>query len=207
VISAWLSLDLANYAYVEHAKVTGLQNLDLTGNNGANSLTGNAGNNLILGLGGNDTIYALSGNDKVFGGGGNDMLVGGAGNDTLLGGIGQDTLLGGVGKDRLFGGGGADLFIFQTKAEVGKGVNRDVISDFTHGIDKIDLSAIDANELQANKQALTFIGGAAFSHTAGELRYGPATGLLAGDTNGDGIADFQLQLIGAPTITAADLVL
>lgn len=207
VISAWLSLSLANYANVEHAQVTGLQDLDLTGNNGANRLTGNGGANLIMGLGGNDRIFAQAGNDTVFGGNGNDLLDGAAGNDTLNGGTGMDTLFGGVGKDRLIGGADADTFAFRTKAEAGNGVNRDVIVDFAVGEDKIDLSAIDANEGVTGDQAFSFIGSAAFSHTAGELRYGSAGGFLYADTNGDGIADFQLQLIGKPAIAGEDFML
>ena len=51
---------------------------------------------------------------------------------------------------------------------------------------------------------------AAFSiGVAGQLRYSVAgsTTLMEGDVNGDGIADFQLQLTGNHTFVAADLLL
>lgn len=207
VVSAWLSLALVSFPRVENAQLSGTLDLNLTGNAGKNTLTGNAGANLILGLGGDDTISALAGNDTVNGGAGNDLIEGGAGNDTLNGGTGMDTLFGGVGKDRLIGGADADVFAFRTKAEAGNGVNRDVIVDFVVGLDKIDLSAIDANEWLEGNQAFSFIGSSAFSGAAGELRYGSAAGIVYADTNGDGFADFQLHLIGKPALAESDVVL
>jgi hypothetical protein len=56
----------------------------------------------------------------------------------------------------------------------------------------IDLSAIDANTNAAGDQAFTYIAGAAFNHTAGELRF--SDHLLQGDVNGDGTADFQVRI-------------
>jgi len=56
-------------------------NLTLTGVNNIDG-TGNAVNNIITGN---------SGNNKLTGGAGNDTLIGGAGNDTLIGGAGNDT--------------------------------------------------------------------------------------------------------------------
>ena len=54
------------------------------------------------------------------------------------------------------------------------GAGRDQITDFDAGaaassVDKIDLSAIDAQTGPGN-QAFTWIGKAAFTHTKGELR-------------------------------------
>jgi hypothetical protein len=207
LITGVMSLNLSDYAFVENALLIGTLDLNLTGNAGKNTLTGNAGANLILGLGGDDTISALAGNDTVNGGAGNDLIEGGAGNDTLNGGTGMDTLFGGVGKDRLIGGADADVFAFRTKAEAGNGVNRDVIVDFVVGLDKIDLSAIDANELLEGNQAFSFIGDTAFGGMAGELRYAATSGFIYADTNGDTVADFQLQLIGKPVIAAADFEL
>jgi|GEM_PF-1089264 len=53
--------------------LTGVNNIDGTGNAANNIITGNSGNNKLTGLVGNDT------------------LIGGAGNDTLIGGLGDDT--------------------------------------------------------------------------------------------------------------------
>jgi hypothetical protein len=87
--------------------------------------------------------------------------------------------------------------------------------DFTHNVDKLDLSSIDANSFSAGDQAFSFLGSAAFSGTgaasAGQLRAfqaNAATNLwqVEGDINGDGIADFVLQLFVASgqSITVAD---
>ena len=43
------------------------------------------------------------------------------------------------------GGAGADDFDFNNVAEIGRGATRDVIRDFVHLVDDIDLSTIDAN--------------------------------------------------------------
>jgi hypothetical protein len=54
--------------------------------------------------------------------------------------------------------------------EESNSVERDGIQDFSAG-DLIDLSRIDANTLLDGDQAFEFIGNAAFSKTAGELRF------------------------------------
>ncbi|WP_298374647.1 M10 family metallopeptidase C-terminal domain-containing protein [Azospirillum sp.] len=84
------------------------------------------------------SLFGAAGNDSLTGGLGNDSLFGGAGMDTLIGGNGNDTLRGGEGKDQLTGGAGADVFLYNNYKEI----NDDVITDFQHGVDKIDLSAI-----------------------------------------------------------------
>lgn len=175
------------------------------GNSAANTLLGNNGHDNLQGLGGNDVLRGLQGNDTLNGGAGDDRLEGGLGQDSLVGGDGNDTLVGGVGKDRLTGGAGADVFTFLSQAEAGNGTTRDVIADFVSGTDRIDLTAIDANGLLAGDQVFAYIGLAGFSRQAGELCY-TASGLLAGDVNGDGVADFQIQLMGAPALLGADFL-
>ena len=51
-----------------------------------------------------------------------------------------------------------------------------------------------------------FLGAELFTGTAGELRYN-ANGILMGDVDGDGNADFHIELKGVPTVAAADLLL
>jgi hypothetical protein len=83
---------------------------------------------------------------------------------------------------------------------------RDVIRDFLIGSDVMDLRAIDADKTAAGDQAFTFIGDAAFSHHAGELRAtfaGNGT-LVSGDMDGDGRADFQIGLDDPLTLQASD---
>jgi len=71
--------------------------------------------------------------------------------------------------------------------------------------DKINLSAIDANTLVAGDQAFVYIADAIFSGQAGQLRL--ADGILAGDTNGDRLNDFELGLTGVTTLTANNFLL
>jgi len=72
-----------------------------------------------------------------------DTLNGGQGNDILIGNGGNDTLTGGAGSDILIGGAGNDTFVFKSITDSPPGAgNFDVITDFTHNADHIDLSAI-----------------------------------------------------------------
>ena len=95
---------------------------------------------------GRDILEGDDGNDTLTGGPGNDILTGDNGSDTLNGGAGSDILVGGLGKDMLTGGFGPDSFVYALASDSPPGVvNRDVITDFATGFDKIDLSAIDAD--------------------------------------------------------------
>jgi Ca2+-binding RTX toxin-like protein len=92
----------------------------------------------------------LTGNDTLTGNAGDDSFVGGLGDDaisdTLIGGAGVDTLTGGRGRDVMTGGAARDLFDFNIAADTGRTAStRDVIRDFTHLTDDIDVSTIDAN--------------------------------------------------------------
>ena len=57
VSSSLISLNLASYANVERATLSGSLALNLTGNAGANVLSGNAASNVLTGLGGADVFY------------------------------------------------------------------------------------------------------------------------------------------------------
>lgn len=76
---------------VENLTLVGVNAVNGTGNDAANSVTGNAADNILSGLGGNDVIDAGAGNDTLFGGLGDDRLIGGTGADQMLGGDGNDT--------------------------------------------------------------------------------------------------------------------
>ena len=79
--------------------------------------------------------------------------------------------------------------------------------DFNRGAgDKINLAAIDAVAGGADN-AFSFIGAAAFSGVAGQLRAYSQSGnfFVAGDVDGNGVADFTIQT--NLLIIAADLVL
>ena len=140
---------------------------------------------------GNDVVHGYGGNDSLYGYGGDDQLAGDAGDDVIWGGLGADTSWGGSGKDR---------FVYKSPAEA----QGDVIRDFTHGDDRLDLSAMDANGLAAGNQAFKFIGGKAFSRHAGELRF--AGHAVSGDVDGDGVADFSIST-NLNKLAAADCIL
>lgn len=199
---------------------TGADRLD--GGDGTDDLRGGAGADTLLGGGGSDTLVGGEGSDSLDGGSGTDILSGGLGNDSLSGGTGADRLsgggnadrlTGGAGRDVLTGGTGADRFIFAARSDfAGKTASSaDRIIDFSQTQnDRIDLAAIDANSLTAgSNEAFTWIGSAAFSRHAGELRFTQTatTSMILGDSNGDGAADFALVLAKVVPLVAADFIL
>ena len=154
--------------------------------------------------------------DTIAGGSGDDLISGLAGRDNLNGGDGSDLLIGGRGLDVMTGGGGADVFEFDFRFESGLILGtRDVITDFEHLVDKIDLHNIDANLLKAGDQAFNLSSQTVFHHITGELLAiwvnlaGTASDrtVVAGDSNGDGLTDFAIQLKGLVTLSAADFIL
>ena len=115
---------------------------------GNDTIQGGAGNDEFRGGDGNDRILGRLGNDKIFGGAGFDTLDGGAGNDTLYGNTGFDRLEGGSGDDLLRGGTYEDRFVFDT------GHGNDEISDFTVGIDRLQLSSALVGGLSSAAEVL-----------------------------------------------------
>jgi serralysin len=108
----------------------------------------------------------------------------------MHGGAGNDTLIGGLGKDVLFGDAGSDTFDFNTKAESAVGAKQDIIADFVHDQDHINLRDIDANSRTQPNDNFKFLGAKAFSKHAGELHYVKKAGFLMveGDSDGNGTA-------------------
>ena len=86
----------------------------------------------------------------------------------------------------------------------------DAILDFSAlDGDRIDLAAVDASRRADGDQAFDWIGDAAFSRQAGELRaevQGDFT-VIEGDRDGDGRADFAIRLDGRHTLAADDFLL
>jgi len=160
-------------------------------------------------LSGIGQLDAAAGNDAVTGSIGADLILGGAGADTLRGGNSADTLVGGAGRDVLNGGVGPDVFRFDDHAELGLGVNADLIEDFLLGSDIIDLAGVDAGASAAGNQVFAFIGTAAFTNVAGQLRYLHSGGqtIVQGDRTGDGVADFEIALTGTLVLTGVDFAL
>ncbi len=153
---------------------------------------------LILGNDNNNTLRGTSGSDILIGMGGKDVLNGGAGADILIGGAGQDTLTGGA---------GADAFVFTAIGDSTTSAP-DLITDFTHGQDKIDLSSIDANTALAGHQAFHF--GATPGHTGDIVtHYDAAHNRTVIDlyVNADATRDSEIWLSGNHALTASDFLL
>jgi len=156
------------------------------------------------------SVYGGAANDTFAGGPANDAFVGGAGDDTMYGLGGKDWLEGGLGADTMRGGLGNDLYVYQSAAE-STAAKTDHILDFEYVSDHIDLTRIDANTGAAGDQAFSFIGDAAFSHSAGELRayQSGASWFVQGDVDGDGNADLVIQVdtVSGHAIIASDFLL
>ena len=186
-VEAWISWTLGTN--LEVLRLQGSANLNGSGGAAPESLVGNIGHN---------------------------TLSGGAGNDTLNGKAGNDILIGGFGRDVLVGESGADTFKFNSISDSYPGAgNRDFLNGFVHGVDRIDLSAIDADPFFSGDQAFEFIGSAAFSGagpvSGGQLRFftfgGNNLNIVEADWNGDGIADMQIFVNLTNFMTAGDFIL
>lgn len=110
---------------------------------GADTAQGREGDDRIFGGAGKDVLSGGGGDDKIKGGKGADKLFGEDGNDRLIGNRGRDVLSGGDGDDVMTGGGGADVFVFTAEDYF----DSNTITDFKSGVDRIDLSGIDPNNI------------------------------------------------------------
>jgi Ca2+-binding RTX toxin-like protein len=112
------------------------------------------------------------------------------------------------GVETLAGAAGEDTFVFPLLADSAADPTRDVISDFEVGIDRIDLSALDANAALEGDQAFTFVGAGrdAVANSVTFFQEGGDT-IVQADVNGDATADFSVQLKGPHALTATDFVL
>lgn len=157
-----------------------------------------------------DNATGGAGNDTIIGNAIANVLKGGVGNDTISGGGGNDTLIGGIGVDILTGGDGTDTFVFAAGDSSPAVSQHDRITDFTSGVDHIDLSSIDAIPSTSASDSFHFIGISAFDGRAGELNFyydgGRGVTVLQGDTNGDGAAEFVIDLAGNLSLSMADIV-
>lgn len=152
---------------------------------------------MLAGGNGADQLKGSAGADRLSGGNGADILNGQAGNDVFDGGRGNHTLT---------GGNGAETLLFTDALHT----DGDRITDLrSNQGDVIELAGIDAREDRGGNQVFDLISDAAFSSSTGELRLWSGNGKthVAGDTDGDGAADFTLFLNAVLTLGADDIVL
>lgn len=137
--------------------------------------------------------------------------ISGTGNklaNKIVGNAGANVIDGGLGNDTLTGGGGADRFLFSTALNGAN--NRDTITDFVSGTDKIALSASifgaagPAGALQAGRFVLN-----APADANDVIIYNTTTGVLFydADGNGAGNAIAFAKLTGIPGLTSADFII
>ncbi|MDR6774156.1 calcium-binding protein [Azospirillum sp. BE72] len=199
----------------------------LDGGVGNDTLYGGLGGDVLRGGGGGDVLFGDVYSDRS-----HEISVNAADTttvyeDVLLGGAGNDTLVGGHGADLMDGGAGADVFSIRNLNEstlaapdaiitfngavVAQQALQGLASYATVGAegDRIDVSEIDAVTGTTENDAFTFVGAAGFT-AAGQLRYqaSGAVTLIEGEVNGDGAADFRIQVnIANYTFSAFDFVL
>ena len=202
----------------------------LNGGDGQDTMNGGDGDDIFIVDDAGDVITDTSGTDQVqtiisftlpegfenlqFTGLQSGLLgQGNSGNNTmqnndaggeLQGGVGNDRFEDGAGRDVFVGGEGADTFDF---SQLQNGVLRlgEVLDFSVARGDKLDVSKIDANSQLAGNQNFSFVGEQDFSGVAGELRFSQR--LLQGDINGDGVADFEIKLVGVLELKQDDILL
>lgn len=201
----------------------------LIGAEGADILIGGDGHDSLWGGAGGDNLDGGEGDDTLFGGDGADWAsyasaaagvevdlsiveeqqTRGAGVDTLVsienlqGSDFNDRLTGGVGENMLIGGSGADTFVFNATSFGA----RDTITDFVVGVDKIDLSEIDADLALVGDQAFHL--GATSGH-AGDVVIAYGGGVQTSlwlYVDDDAVADVVIVMDGNLALTGADFVL
>ena len=160
------------------------------------NLIGGSGNDRLFGDVNDNDIRGGSGNDFMSGQEGNDVLYGNNGSDTIFGRLGDDVIVGGAGDDVLEGGSGSDLFVFETfiASRFDGPAERDIINDYTVGVDGLDLAEVFNN----SGTEMIFLGTSGFTGTNGEVRYGRNFSrnqtTVQVDTDGDSIADLVIVL-------------
>lgn len=142
----------------------------ILGNDADNVFTYRGGNDIYDGRGGSDTLSTRGYNDIrinleaetiEFRSNGNyflfgqlsltsiENLQGGFGIDVLIGNNSDNILDGGSGDDILTGAGGGDTFIFATG--FGDEFGNDIITDFSIGLDIVDLRALSTNSIVSTR--------------------------------------------------------
>jgi Ca2+-binding RTX toxin-like protein len=195
----------------------------IEGNGGTNTLNGGAGIDTLTYAGATAGVrvsLATSLAQNTLGDGVDTVsnfenLTGSRFNDTLIGSNGANGISGGQGADALTGGLGADVFRYRSVLDSGLAAgSNDRITDFSSlQLDRIDLSAIDANVFVAGDQAFSWrVAPLPILNPSGVLAVGElgyctvgANAFVYGRTSAS--ADFKLQLDGVSSLNASHFVL
>jgi Ca2+-binding RTX toxin-like protein len=163
-------------------------------------------------LGDNIENLTLTGTSAIHGTGNSlaNVIKGNSGANTLNGGAGNDRISGDAGNDTLTGGAGNDIFVFSTAVHAT--TNRDSITDFTLGQDKIELSRSVFAVLPGESSLLSQYFNASATGMATDdndyILYNTTSGALLydADGNGQGVAVEFATLSTKPTIKADDFL-
>ena len=179
LISSTVTRSLMSYGSIERLYLAGSAIANGIGNNLANVVVGNSAANVLAGVGGNDALNGAAGKDQLFGGAGLDTLTGGTGND---------------------------FFVFNTTPNIS--TNRDFITDFVHGVDKLQMENAVFAKLGAAGvlNAAFFRTGTAALDANDYIVYDKSTGALFYDANGyaAGAAIQFATLTTRPTLSYLD---
>lgn len=141
-----------------------------------------------------------------------ENAIGGSGADLLIGNAVSNTLQGGLGLDQLTGAGGSDRFLFDTAPSP---ANRDRITDFAPGSDKLVLDASIFQALTGSEAGQPLAArhlriGAAPRDRDDYLVYNPATDLLSYAPRGRAsrrlLPIAEIPLAGSLVPAASDLL-
>lgn len=157
-------------------------------------------------------IYLGRVNSSIDGTNKDNSLKGTAAADLIRGFDGNDRIQGGKGIDEMTGGKGNDRFVFASLKDSSIGIYNDVVTDFRHNQDRLDLSKLHPD---TPDDKFDFIGEHKFHKTAGEIRivYQDAPVHIADHTyvqvdfDGNGKADMTVDLQGIVKLDAGDFVL
>jgi len=135
-------------------------------------------------------------------------FIGSDGDDTYVGTKFADKIEGGAGFDTLSGGNGKDLFVFNIGDSAATAADADIILDFQLKRDRIDLSAIDTNDIKDGDQAFKYFGNGDLGSKPGVAweKVGTQTHVSI-DTDGDATADMLVILEGNFKLTADNFIL
>lgn len=142
---------------------------ELVGYDGDDTINANCGNDTVYGGKGNDTIHGDAGDDYIDGGWAHDTLYGDAGNDTLVGNWGADTLYGGDGNDILY----APSFQAASILYGDKGNDQYIISDIEY---QHEVHAVVSSDAGVDRITFTNTDSAPKNYWIYETNYGGATG-------------------------------